>query len=58
MDILRDFRKRHNFTQSQACKELGYGFPIWGRYERGERKIPRHVYLHIVLYDEVRDAKK
>jgi len=52
---LKDFRKRHNFSQRQASEALGYKRDTWIKYEQMLRPIPTHLLKHIYHYERLQE---
>lgn len=50
MNKLKEFRKKYNFTQKEACELTGYNLQSWISYENNRRKVPMHLIKHIDLF--------
>ena len=52
IQVLRDFRAKHNFNKSQAARTLGYvSSGSWLDYEKGRTPVPGQLLRHIEHYN-------
>ena len=52
VQVLIDFRKKHNWTKSFAAETMGYVSPSsWLDYESGRTKVPGQLLRHIEHYN-------
>lgn len=47
---MRDWRDQHSFTQVNGAKRLGRNYYSWKDYERGHRKVPESLLVHMADY--------
>ena len=57
MNNLKNFRKQHSLTQSEAAALLGYKLRTWQEYEQGRSKVPEYLITHINHYEALQTAK-